>query len=104
MTAKASNKLERVVVEEVHPSKVAKVMVDDQSPALKEKAWSGSSASAESNPNSTAWLFSDETSVFVFRFTITSAGSPPVVLYQPAWFSLSSKVAFRQVVTRINGS
>jgi hypothetical protein len=104
LTAKASKTLERVVVEEVFPTDVAKVLVDDQSPSLSGKMWSGGAAGVEANPASTAWLFTEEASVFVFRFTITPAGRPPVVLYQPAWFSPPVKEVFRQKIMQINGS
>jgi len=103
LTDKASKALERVVVEEVYPSSTARTVVDDHSPSLQEKLWSGSSASVEPNPIFTPWLFDDRDSVFVFRFTITPAGSPPVVLYQPAWYSRPIKEQFRQVVAAING-
>jgi len=103
LTDKASKALERVVVEEVYPDAVAAIVVDDHSPALKEKTWSGASASVEPSPIFTDWLFHDGDSVFVFRFTITPAGRPPVVLYQPAWYSRPIKEQFRQVVATING-
>jgi hypothetical protein len=104
LTSKTSKTLEHVLVEEVHPSEVAKVLVDDPSPSLKDKIWSSTTAGIEPNPSTTAWLFTEVASVFVFRFTITPAGSPPVVLYQPAWFSPPSKEAFRQAIARINVS
>lgn len=103
LTAKSSKAPAHVVIEEVYPDKTATLLVDDKSPALKEKAWSGSSASVEATPGTTAWLFAEDASVFVFRFTITPAGGSPEVLYQPSWISRPAKVSFRQVVARING-
>lgn len=102
LTSKASKSLEHVLVEEVYPTEVAKVIVDDRSPSLKDQKWFGSPAGIEPGPSTTAWLFAEEGSVFVFRFTITPVGSRPVVLYQPVWLSQSSKAMFRQAVARIN--
>jgi len=104
LTAKTAKTLDRVLVEEVYPDAVATTMVDDHSPSLKEKAWFSNLAGVQANPIFVEWLFSERDSVFVFRFTITPAGSPPVVLYQPAWFSRPVKEQFRQVVKQINGS
>jgi hypothetical protein len=103
LTVKTSNTLEHVVVEEVYPSSVARVVVDDHSPSFREgRTWSGSSPSIEPSPNSTAWLFNDNDSVFVFRFTITPAGGPDVVLYQPSWISRPTKELTRQAVLKIH--
>jgi hypothetical protein len=101
LTAKTAKTLEHVLVEEVHPSEVAKVLVDDPSPSLQDKIWSSATAGIEPNPGTTAWLFTEEASVFVFRFTITPAGGPSVVLYQPAWFAPPQKEAFRQAIAQI---
>jgi hypothetical protein len=101
-TSKASKELARVLVEEVYPGEVAKVVVDDRSPALKDKMWSGRSAAVLPSPDTTAWLYIEEPSLFVFRFTITPLGKSPVVLYQPAWFSPPVKGQFRQVIMNIN--
>jgi len=105
LTSKTSKTLDRVVVEEVFPSDVSKVLVDDQSPSLSGKMWSGSTVGVAPNPTSTPWLFTEKASIFVFRFTITPAGSGrPVVLHQPAWFSRPVKEQFQQTIARINGS
>ncbi|HWM93252.1 MAG TPA: hypothetical protein VN493_20990 [Thermoanaerobaculia bacterium] len=104
LTAKASQNLERVTVQEVHPSEVAKAFVDDQSPALKGQVWSGSAVGVEPNPNSTAWLFQDGSSIFVFRFTIKPVGKRAVVLYQPVRFSQPAKEALRMTIRQITGS
>jgi hypothetical protein len=104
LTLKTPNGLEHVVVEEVYPSSVARVVVNDHSPSIRGgRTWSGSSASIEPSPNSTAWLFNDNDSVFVFRFTITPVASPDVILYQPAWISRPAKELFRQAVLKIQG-
>lgn len=113
LTAKSGTALERVVVEEVFPGDVAKVLVDDQTPSLvhatrepgpgdRADRWLGSTAGVEPTSASTPWLFTQEASIFVFRFRIHPAGRAPVVLYQPAWFPPPSKEAFRQTIVRIN--
>ncbi|HTG35492.1 MAG TPA: hypothetical protein VLB76_21435 [Thermoanaerobaculia bacterium] len=104
LTAKSFETLEHVTVEEVYPDEVAKVLVDDQSPALKEKTWSGSSIGVEPDLKSTPWLFSEGDSIFVFRFTINSKGKPPAILYQPAWISQSAKRMSQLSVKQTNGS
>lgn len=99
LTSKASETLRRVVVEEVFPSDVAKVLIDDPSPSLSARMWSGDTVGVEPSPDSTPWLFTEDASVFVFRFTITSSGGQsPVVLYQPAWFSRPAKETLRQTI------
>ncbi len=114
LTAKSGKALDRVVVEEVFPSDVAKVLVDDQTPSLRHATrepgpgdradgWLGGTAGVEPTSASTPWLFTQEASIFVFRFRIHPAGKDPVVLYQPAWFSSPAKEAFRQTIVRING-
>lgn len=113
LTAKSLKALDRVVVEEVFPSDVAKVLVDDKAPSLQHAVreprpgdradrWLASTAGLEPSSTSTPWLFTPEASIFVFRFTIEAAGKSPVVLYQPAWFSSPAKEAFRQTIARIN--
>jgi len=102
LTAKGSQTLEHVKVEEVYPDDAVTVLVDDPSPSLQKKVWSRSSVGVEPNPISVPWLFKEGSSVFVMRFTISPAGKPPVVLYQPVWFSKPVKETFRQQVLQIN--
>ena len=104
LTSKTSQQLERVLVEEISPSAIEKLIVEDQSPGLRAKAWHGASAPLEASRTSTPWLYDEKASIYVFRFTIQARGATPTVLHQPAWFSKPAKEQFRKHIERINGS
>lgn len=104
LTAKRARRLERVVVEEVYPSDVARPIVDDTSPALEGKAWFGSGVGELPSPESTPWLYDGETSVYIYRFTVTAAGKKPVVLYQPSLITPDLKQQILQVAANIGKS
>lgn len=103
LTAKSSQTLERVVVEEVAPSDIEKSFVEDRVPLLKGKTWSRTAQPLLASRTSTPWLYTDKASIYVFRFTIKAPGEPDIVLYQPAWFSKSAKEIFRERIAKING-
>lgn len=104
LTARSSQTLERVVVEEVAPTDVEKLLVEDHAPLLKGKIWSRTSQPIEASKTLTPWLYTDKASIFVFRFTIKAREEPDTVLYQPAWFSKPVKEMFREMIAKINGS
>src|SRR6185312_9339704 len=93
-------KLESVRVEEVAPSTSPVILVEDNSPVLKNGVWSGDASPIPANRTSTPWIFTDDKSVYVFRFTIKPSGEPAFILYQPAWFSGEAKQGFQKIIAR----
>jgi hypothetical protein len=96
--------LESVLVEEVFPTDVARVLVTDRAPVLHQDVWLGASAAVEADRAGTAWLFEDKPSAFVFRLTVKARGERAIVLHQPTLFSRSMKQALRQELERLRGS
>ena len=90
---KSSEAPERITIEEVAPSDVEKLVLDDMKPILHDSVWSTRTSPIEPNAQATPWVYSDKATIFVFRFTIKPIGKAPIVMYQPAWFPVSSKQA-----------
>lgn len=103
LTSKSIKNIESISVAEVAPTETEIVLVNDQAPTLTKKYWIGSSPPVEVTREAAEWLFADDTSTFVFRFTINERGKAPRVLYQPSRFSDEAKAYFREMVARING-
>ena len=97
LTAKSAQRLQRVVVEQVFPNETVERLIDDQVPVLRNHNWFGSPTIGP-NSSSTSWLFTEGTSFFVFRFTITAPQQSPVILYQGAAFSPQVKEALRNAM------
>jgi hypothetical protein len=95
-TSKTSEAIEDVTVEEVSPSDPAVLILHDGTPKLKADDWSGSSEAADVSREAQPWLYSDKTSVFVFRFTIKAKGAAPRTLYQATSFSGAAKTMLLQ--------
>ena len=95
------SRIEMVRVEEVWPSKVPVTLVEDKSPALNDGVWSGNAKPVPANRIETPWLFADDASFYVFRFTIVPTGKPPFVLYQLAWFPASAKQVFQTIIGHV---
>lgn len=93
--------LDAVKVEEVAPSASPVVLVEDNSPVLKDGVWSGNASPIPANRTSTPWLFTTDKSIYVFRFTIKFAGEAPFILYQPTWFSGAAKQGFQKIIAHV---
>ena len=102
LTAKSKN-IESISVAEVAPTESEIVLVNDQIPKLAKKYWIGSTPPVVVTHETVPWLFVDDTSTFVFRFTINERGKAPRVLYQPTSFSGETKAYFREMVAKIDG-
>jgi len=100
LTVKSAQTLERVVVEQVYPNESVEGLIDDQAPALRGRHWSGSSSGVGPDSNSLSWLFSDRTTLFVFRFRISAVNQPSAVLYQATAFSAPAKEVLRNAIFR----
>jgi hypothetical protein len=104
LTDKTSKSIERIFIDEVSPSEIEKLILQDNAPKLNNGVWTGATEPIEASHTSTPWLYMDKASIYVFRFTLHSRGEPPTVLYQLTWFSKPTKEAFRQKIDLINGS
>jgi hypothetical protein len=80
----------RVVVEDVTDEK-AVLLVDDNSPKIESLLWTGKAAEQKVSKSTTPWLFDKKPTIKIFRFTISAAGSPATVMYQPAWYPVQTK-------------
>jgi hypothetical protein len=98
--SKKDQKIERVTVEEVVPSKTAILVFEDEAPKLEGKRWSGHVHPIDATPESLPWLYSNEPSIFVFRFSVFAQGEPVQIFYQPAWFPTQMKAAMIAPVTK----
>jgi len=104
VSAKKEVELTNVTVEEVTPSKEARLIIKDEAPGKignpKDVLWRASTPPASASPADSPWLYSDKASIYVFRFTINERGQAPVVLYQPAWFAVAAKQAMLKAIER----
>jgi hypothetical protein len=103
LTAKIKD-IESISVAEVAPTETEIVLVNDQMPKLAKKYWIGSTPPVVVTHEAVPWLFTDDTSTFVFRFVINERGKTPRVLYQPTRFSGEAKAYFRAMIAKINRS
>lgn len=99
-TSKQNAPLESVLVEEVASSGKAIPMVSEGSPSLDKGTWLGSVTPVVMSKENMPWLYTSESSIFVFRFTIKVRNAAPVVLYQPSAFSDQTKASFRNMAVK----
>lgn len=97
---KSSEVPERITIEEVAPGEVEELVSDDKKPLVQDGMWSMRTSPIEPSASATPWIYSDEATIFVFRFTIKPTGKAPIVMYQPSWFPLSAK---RALIRHVEG-
>ena len=97
--SKNSTELNSVVIERVTDSGGLKLVVEDSSPALKNKNWIGRSAPASMTKESSPWLYTKTDSTFVFKFTIKSRDGSTIVMYQPSIISSRAKAMYLTVIS-----
>ena len=71
------------------------LILEDRQPRLDRTYWTKQSALIPANPGALPWLYDPETTVRIFRVTITDASGRTSVLYQPAGFNRKAKEAIR---------
>ena len=81
-----------ITVEDVSEDPVS-MMVDDPSPKIEKKAWSGRAKPVVVSEKTTPWLYDGQRTVMIFRVTISAKDSPDVVLYQPALYAAQMKAS-----------
>lgn len=83
-----------VRIEEV--SGTAPVLIlEDRQPHVDQTYWSEQSALIPANPRALPWLYDPETTLRIFRVSITDVTGRTSVLYQPANFNRKAKEAIR---------
>ncbi|TXR53680.1 hypothetical protein [Reinekea thalattae] len=96
--AKQPVTLTRVLVEQVAPGDVSKVMVEDNAASLNNGIWRANTSGVAINEDETPWLYEQGSTNFVFKITIQAEGEPDTVLYQPSIFSDKVKEFNRKLV------
>ncbi len=96
--SKKSDELDYVVVERVTDSGELELVVQDNSPALKNKYWVGRSVPTSMDKDLLPWLYSSSDSTFVFKFTIKDKDGSSDVMYQPSVISGGTKAVYLQVI------
>ena len=72
-TAPAGANVKRVQIEDVSEEAAAFPLIDDQAPKLTGNRWQGDSATVRAGDAHLAWALTIQTSMRVYRFTITDA-------------------------------
>ncbi|MBW0001137.1 MAG: hypothetical protein JO015_18750 [Verrucomicrobia bacterium] len=83
-----------IKIEEVS-STAPVVILEDRQPQLDHTYWTKLSSLVPANPQALPWLYNPETTLRIFRVTITDVGGHTAVLYQPANFNHKAKEAIR---------
>ena len=81
---KSDVKLDSITVEEVWPAKLPVLYLRDDAPDTARQRWNGITAELPATQEAAPWLYRDDNTVFIFKFTVTPHGQPPVVAYQAA--------------------
>ncbi len=92
LTVDKKGKPTHVLIEDVSGSS-AVAMVDDPSPKIEKKSWSGSAKPTTISETSTPWIFEDKPTIMIFKVTISAKDTKDVVLYQPAYYPAQMKAA-----------
>lgn len=86
--------LANITVEEVSGN-VPVLVLEDRQPRVDHTYWAKQSALILANPQALPWLYNPETTLRIFRVTITDVSGRTSVLYQPASFNRKAKKAIR---------
>lgn len=98
LVAKSLHQLDSVTIELVDSSGKLTPMLQDKSPKLKNGSWFGKSNSYSMSRTVSPWLYSNQNSTFLFKFTIIEIGKDPVVMYQPSLISKGTKSIYRDII------
>ena len=92
--AKQPTPLADIKVEEVSGDAPV-LIVEDRHPHVDNTYWATQSALIPANPQVLPWLYSPETTLRIFRVSVTDGSGRSSVLYQPASFNHKAKEAIR---------
>jgi hypothetical protein len=96
--AKSLQQLDSVTIEQVDTSGELAPMLQDKSPKLKNGSWFGKSKPYTMSRVTSPWLYSNQDSIFLFKFTIIEKGKAPVVMYQPSLISKGTKSIYLEII------
>ncbi|CAH0535396.1 hypothetical protein VST7929_02969 [Vibrio stylophorae] len=100
----SDQEISNIVIEELAPTKVIKVLAEVENPQLIDGRWSLNLEPSKASAINTPWIFSDKASVYVFRIIINLESGEQVILNQPAWFSKPVLNGFAsQIISIENG-
>ncbi|MBV9488670.1 MAG: hypothetical protein JO069_02965 [Verrucomicrobia bacterium] len=68
-------------------------ILEDRAPRVDQTYWSKQSTLIPANRSASPWLYTPETTLRIFRVTVTDASGTRSVLYQPANFNRKAKEA-----------
>jgi hypothetical protein len=92
--AKQPTSLRRVLVEDVSGNRPI-LLVDDQHPVIDGVEWSRHSGLTPATTTNAPWLYDDQVTRRIFRFTILESDGRQSVLYEAAEFNRKAKEAVR---------
>lgn len=95
---KSGKQIESVAIEQVGSTGELDLMVQDKSPVLKNGLWIGKSKPYSMSNAESPWLYSDNDSTFLFKFTITERGGAHIVMYQPSLITKGSKTVYFKII------
>jgi hypothetical protein len=96
--SRSGKEIESVAIEKVSATGELDLMVQDQSPALKNGLWIGKSKPYSMSNAESPWLYSDTDSTFLFKFTITEREGEHIVMYQPSLITKGSKTIYFKII------
>ncbi|MBB1271186.1 hypothetical protein [Shewanella sp. SR44-3] len=82
-----NEKIRNIVIEELAPTKVIKVLAKVENPQLTDGRWHFNLEPTKANTINTPWIFRDKASIYVFKITINLESGEQTILNQAAWFS-----------------
>jgi hypothetical protein len=95
---KGSDALSSVAVEDVS-DREAELLVDDHSPQLRNHYWTGNAAPRTLSDSNLHWILSDNTSIRIYRVTISTASGHTYKLYQASVYRGEAKPVLRRALT-----
>lgn len=98
LTAKSAIELASVTIEVVTTNGELERVVEDRTPALKGKRWTGRMPPLPMTREAVPWLYEKGNSTFVFKFTIQAKDGSSAVLYQPSVISSGAKSMYLQLI------
>ena len=83
--------VDSIVVEEVHQAAIPASYVRDAQPGFKAGAWLGMTDEMPAAKEVAPWLYRDENTLFIFKFTVRPRAAAEIVAYQASIISSRAK-------------
>lgn len=98
LSVKNAIELASVMIEVVTTNGELKKVVEDRTPTLNGKGWTGRMPPLPMTRDAVPWLYKKGNSTFVFKFTIQAKDGSSAVLYQPSVISSGAKSMYLQLI------